>query len=238
MPWHSELPLPDVLFCGDPHGRFDHINSVAQVRRPHAIVLLGDMELSEDLDIVLEPALRHTRVYWICGNHDTDKEQSYQHLFNCSEHPNLVSINNRVDLLAIPGLETITIGGLGGVFRKKIWAPESDAPGETVEGYMRKMGRGNRWQGGLTLRHRSSIFVCQYEALKACKADILVTHEAPKPHAFGFQAINDLANSMGAKLVVHGHHHRNEDYQSLAHDIRGYGVGLGEIRDLYGNVIT
>ncbi|MBT2320799.1 hypothetical protein J7E62_00295 [Variovorax paradoxus] len=41
--------------------------------------------------------------------------------------------------------------------------------------------------------------------MPALKADILVSHEAPAAHPFGFAAVDELAISLGARLVVHGH---------------------------------
>jgi predicted phosphodiesterase len=40
------------------------------------------------------------------------------------------------------------------------------------------------------------------------RADVLVTHEAPSNHEFGFPVIDELAERMGVKMIVHGHHHR------------------------------
>ena len=51
-----------------------------------------------------------------------------------------------------------------------------------------------------------------YQRLGRLRADILVTHEAPSAHVHGFMAIDDLAIQLGAKLVVHGHHHESIDY--------------------------
>ena len=38
-------------------------------------------------------------------------------------------------------------------------------------------------------------------------ADVLITHEAPSSHRSGAAILDDLARSMGARLIVHGHHH-------------------------------
>jgi len=45
------------------------------------------------------------------------------------------------------------------------------------------------------------------ETLASQKADILVTHEAPSSHPSGSAVIDELARAMGARLIVHGHHH-------------------------------
>jgi len=54
------------------------------------------------------------------------------------------------------------------------------------------------------------------ERLAAEKADILVTHEAPSSHRSGAAVLDDLARAMGARLVVHGHHHTS--YRATAPD--------------------
>ena len=45
------------------------------------------------------------------------------------------------------------------------------------------------------------------EALASQQADILVTHEAPSSHPACSAVIDELARRMGARMIVHGHHH-------------------------------
>ena len=62
-------------------------------------------------------------------------------------------------------------------------------------------------------------------ALARHRLDVLVCHEAPTSHRMGFAAVDDLARRTGAKLVVHGHRHR--DYESVLPDgtrVRGLGM--------------
>ncbi|VEI47159.1 diadenosine tetraphosphatase [Actinobacillus equuli] len=47
------------------------------------------------------------------------------------------------------------------------------------------------------------------------QADILISHEAPRPHPQGFAVINQLARKMGVRKIFHGHHHDNFDYKSI-----------------------
>lgn len=74
------------------------------------------------------------------------------------------------------------------------------------------------WRGGVPLRHRTSIFPSDIEALEQQKADILICHEAPKPHPSGFAVINTLAQKMQVKHIFHGHHHENFDYDTLSEE--------------------
>jgi len=54
----------------------------------------------------------------------------------------------------------------------------------------------------------------------------LVTHEAPSSHPAGNAALDELARAMGARLIVHGHHHVN--YRAVAPEgLRALGVAAG-----------
>jgi calcineurin-like phosphoesterase family protein len=55
----------------------------------------------------------------------------------------------------------------------------------------------------------TSIWPEDYENLASQQADILVTHEAPSSHPSGNIVLDQLARCMGAKLIIHGHHHVN-----------------------------
>ena len=72
------------------------------------------------------------------------------------------------------------------------------------------------------------------------EADILVSHEAPKPHPNGWLALNALARSLRVRQVFHGHHHDNLDYaphwNRLGFEV--HGVGLRGISDRKGKVIV
>jgi len=98
--------------------------------------------------------------------------------------------------------------------------------------------RKKRWRGGLSLRHRVSIWWEDYERLSRQRADILVTHEAPVSYPrYGYREIDDLARRMKVKLIVHGHHHT--DYQAQTSDGIGViGVGLAGVTDDQGVIIS
>lgn len=73
------------------------------------------------------------------------------------------------------------------------------------------------------------------------QADILVTHEAPSYHSnfglkdTGFQVIDELAQFLGARYVVHGHHHDNQDSSAYwtAQKFESHGVGLRGVSELW-----
>lgn len=61
-------------------------------------------------------------------------------------------------------------------------------------------------------KHRSPIFPADYFRLMSQRADILETLEAPSSHPHGFEAIDELARSLGVTKAFHGHHHDRLDY--------------------------
>ena len=189
------------FFCGDPHGQFEHIFERVRHTRPTAVILLGDLNLPQPFETVFAAILGLTDVWFIHGNHDTDNERCYDHLF----HSVLSDRNLHGKVKDIGGLR---IAGLGGVFRGQIWYPPENPRYRTKADFIARCGKGNRWRGGLPLKHRSSIFPDDLELFKDQKADILVCHEAPAAHPHGFAAIDDLADSLGVKHIIHGHHHQ------------------------------
>ena len=73
--------MADIWFAGDNHSRFRHIIDAVKRHRPFAIVLLGDIQARQPIQIELAEVLSLTQVYWIHGNHDTDTEREYDNLF-------------------------------------------------------------------------------------------------------------------------------------------------------------
>lgn len=217
-----------IWFCGDPHQAFEHIILAVLEHRPQAIVLLGDMDSEQPLDIELEAIEGETEMYYIPGNHDTDTATAYDNMIGSS----LINLHGRV--LDIAGLR---VAGLGGVFRSRVWDPR-DNPVWDVKGtpgaYVATMGKGNRWRDGLPLRHRSTIFPSEMHALGQQRADILVTHEAPHHHEMGFEALTDLASAMQVRRAYHGHHHHDITYPGGI----WHGVGLRGITSSTGDIIV
>jgi len=221
-----------ILFCGDPHGRFEHIIDAVHEHRPAAIVLLGDLQAPKPLEQVLAPILDKTEVWFIHGNHDTDSDADYDNLFGSA----LADRNLHGRIAEIDGLR---VAGLGGVFRGQVWGPPAIWNAETPDDYLARCGEGNKWRGGLPRRHRSSIFPVDYFALGGKTADVLVTHEAPSVHRHGFDAIDELARSLKVAKTFHGHHHDCLDYRRAWKRVgfEAWGVGHCGITDLAGNVL-
>lgn len=216
--------MSHIAFYGDPHGDFEPLLEAVSTRSDiSAVVILGDCDLPRPLKEELQPVFsRGVSVFWIPGNHDTDNNLWYARLFNSAPDGNLHGRTTIVD--------SIRIGGLGGVFRGKIWDPElpsAEARWKSPADLVTHTPLQSRWEGGLPLRHRSTIFPVDYDALKTQALDILVTHEAPTTHEHGFAALDQLAESTGARLLVHGHHHHSYEAQ-LACGTRVRGLAIAE----------
>ena len=72
---------PKILFFGDPHGDFEPVFEAVERIQPEAIVLLGDLQARQPLHLELAPILDKTAVWFIHGNHDTDSDEDFDHLF-------------------------------------------------------------------------------------------------------------------------------------------------------------
>ena len=226
----ADKPLPKIFFCGDPHGRFDHINWAVKTHRPDAIVILGDLQPGEDISVVLQTALALTQVWWIPGNHDTDTEEFYDRLW----HGPIADHNLHGKVANVAGLR---IAGLGGVFRGQIWMPDDEPNYRSASSFVRRSPTMNLWRGGLPRRHRASIFPSVYEWLCKQHADVLVTHEAAGCHKKGFEAIDHLAKRMHVNWVFHGHQHEDRTYGPYK-GLKVRAVGYRGIVDLQGNTIV
>ncbi|MDD4929009.1 MAG: metallophosphoesterase [Gallionella sp.] len=239
-----------ILFFGDVHGRLAHVERAVAQLNPDAIILLGDIEAKSPLEEVLATVLGKTEIWFIHGNHDTDRLELIDNLTGHGNlHGKVVEING------------VRIAGLGGVFRQEVWWPETAEPGyDSYADYRHHLEREHivhaqrlakspagdlqlqvdeQSMAGRLLKHRSSIFSQEYYALAMQEADILVTHEAPSCHPYGFKAIDELARSMRVGSVFHGHHHDNLDYRHTQDELgfKAYGVGLRGITDLNGVVV-
>ncbi|WP_246025052.1 hypothetical protein [Paraburkholderia dinghuensis] len=134
----------------------------------------------------------------------------------------------------------VRIAGLGGIVRGQVWRPPEPPRVHAQAEFIAQCGRGKRWRGGMPRTHRSAIFPADYEALLGQRADVLVTHEAPACHPYGFAAITELAQQLGAKTAFHDHHHDRLDYSEAngRNRFKAVGVGLRGITDQGGNVIV
>lgn len=231
--------FPMIYFAGDLHGKFGRLIDAVVRGRPDAVILLGDLELTLPLHIALAKIRTITDLWFLPGNHDTDSRAAWSNLVDSE----LADKNLHGRVVEIAGVK---VAGLGGVFRGEIWRPPVPASFSSFREFERKKLRPARGaddsdqvQDGKRLKHQSTIFPETLFALMKKWAEILVTHEAPSCHPHGFQVIDDLAKALGAKQMVHGHHHDALDYTawSQQHGIQAFGVGLRGITDQHGTVI-
>lgn len=217
----SESKITDsVAFFGDPHGNFRPVREMLRKYHPAHSIFLGDFDLERPLDIELADLTSvGSSVYFIHGNHDADRESWHDFVFESR----LANSNLAGRVVELDG---VRVAGLGGVFHADVWHPQN-AGGlpkfSTRSEYISAHSR-STWRGGLPLRHRSTIFPEDFNSLAALEADILITHEAPSTHRYGHTAIDDLAEVLGVKTIVHGHLH--QDYRAtLANGIDVIGLG-------------
>lgn len=212
-----------ITFYGDPHGNFEPLIREWENRRPSHVVLLGDMDLERPLREELKPIFDDgTDVWWILGNHDGDRETWYRNLVESHPEGNL---GGRVCEMG-----GIRVAGLGGVYRGAIWHPNDGKPARfaTREAYLATLPKNHKWKGGLPIRHRATTFPEDHRALEMQRTDILVSHEAPSTiERGGVAEIDNLARSMGARLVIHGHHHHSYEAE-LDTGVRVKGLAIAE----------
>ena len=165
------------------------------------------------------------RVAFIYGNHDADTYQHWQMLHDCGDavplHGKVVDLNG------------IKVAGLGGNFLGRIWRPPDEPKFRNKD---KAMNRGSfQWRDGQRPNPslNAAIYPDDFDALRRQRADILVTHEAPGCHPYGFEALDELARSMRVVRSFHGHQHddRSDEYFATreAHGYDAYGVGLRSI---------
>ena len=224
--------MPPILFAGDPHRNFSPIIRGCLDHAPGTLIIVGDCDCPAPLPTVLAPLLAvGWDVRWILGNHDTDTEQTFDHLVTA--HPG-------GDLgLRVTEIAGLRIAGLPGVFKPRVWYPRADGPSDRIEpprfatraAFQSALRPDETWRGGLPLWHRDTIFPEDFECLAGQRFDIPVSHEAPSSHPHGFAVIDELAAVAGASLIVHGHHHQSYD-ATMPNGVRVRGLALSEVYPL------
>lgn len=191
-----------LLFYGDPHTHFEKLLRAykASENLVSSVFLAGDQCPESPLEELLESIICPVR--FILGNHDADREhwlENHFGMWNCHLHCCTHTVNG------------LAVAGLSGVFREKIWHPAGqDSPRyntrQELKNYQ-KMRKKEGFHGWLPRKHWASIFPENFNVLSGLETDILFTHEAPSVHKYGFSEIDELAELMGAQLIIHGHHH-------------------------------
>jgi predicted phosphodiesterase len=225
-----------IWLLGDPHGKFEYIVRMVKANKPDAIIFLGDLECPLPLDVLLRPILDLTEVWFIHGNHDSDKGAYWHNLHGNS----LAGRNLHGRVATVAGHR---VAGLGGTFEAPVWLPgEPDTGFQNYQEFLARLSLRPQPADVMATRKQhalSHIYPDDYFCLGMEQADILVCHEAPSCHPYGYAEIDDLATTMGVKQVFHGHHHDSLDYRKSwsSMGFETYGVGFRGIMDLQGNVL-
>ncbi len=221
-------PNNKILFAGDPHGDFEPLIAAVHEYKPEAVVLLGDYDLEKPLEICLQSIIGLTQIWWIAGNHDFETPSKHRHLF----HSALADKGLHLKVTEIAGLR---VAGLGGIFLGRVWYPPQPPKWQDKQHYINSQSTHAR-HSVMSLKYKGAIWHDEFEALKALKADILVTHEAPGSHRHGFDVIGDLALAMGVKHIFHGHLHEN--YAGIVkRNIKVSGVANRTVANLEGKIL-
>ncbi|MGZ5028403.1 MAG: metallophosphoesterase family protein [Methylobacter sp.] len=221
-------PKNKILFAGDPHGDFKPLIAAVHEYKPEAVVLLGDYDLDTPLETCLQEIVGLTQIWWIAGNHDFETPCKYRNLF----HSALAENSLHLKVTEIAGLR---IAGLGGIFLGRVWYPPQKPKWRDKQHFLHNQPNNMR-HTAMSLKYKGAIWHDEFEALKALKADILVTHEAPGSHRHGFDVIGELAAAMGVKHIFHGHLHENY-IGTIKSNIKVVGVANRAVADLGGNTL-
>lgn len=219
-----------ILFAGDPHGNFKPLIAAVHKYRPVAVILLGDYDLAMPLESCLQEIVGLTEIWWIAGNHDFESPDKYNNLFSSA----LSDKDLHLKVTEIAGLRVV---GLGGIFLGRVWYPPQQPKWLSKQHYQSNQSAKIKHIDDISLKYKSAIWHDEFEALKALKADILVSHEAPGSHRHGFNVIGELAATMGVKNIFHGHLHEN--YAGfIKKNIKVVGVANSAVADLVGNTLS
>ena len=222
-------PNNRILFAGDPHGNFKPLIAAVHAHKPEAVVLLGDYDLDKPLENCLRDILDLTEIWWIPGNHDFETPSKYKNLF----HSALADRSLHLRVIEVAGLRIV---GLGGIFLGRVWYPPMQPRWKNKAHYLNTQRQNNK-HIDLSLKYKSAIWHDEFHALKALKADILVSHEAPGSHRHGFHVIGELAAAMEVKTIFHGHLHEN--YSSIIKkNIHVHGVANTAVTNLVGHTLV
>lgn len=198
-----------VGFFSDPHGNYGPLKHALRDGAPEWSFFLGDFDLDRPLEVELADLIAAgSDVHYVHGNHDADRETWHDFVFESK----LATRNLTGRVVNVGGVK---VAGLGGVFHADVWHPKdgNGAPKFATRDDFLAANQKSAWRDGLPLRHRSTIFPEDFNALVGFEADVLITHEAPSSHKYGHSEIDDLAEILGVKVIVHGHLHK--DYRAV-----------------------
>jgi len=196
-----------VMLVGDCHGAFEAVLEAGQ--DAETIIMLGDQTPARPLEEELGPLA--ARTWFLLGNHDTDQPGYLE----C--HQPMMPRHLHCRRIQAAGM---WIAGLSGVFRGSVLGPRRDE--SLAEVLWQRPGTTRKAMG---IKEASTIFPEDLARMAKMRAHVLVTHEAPESHRQGFKVIGDLARTMGARLLVHGHKHERYEAE-IEGGIKVVGLGI------------
>ncbi|CAM8621434.1 MPP_superfamily domain containing protein [Comamonadaceae bacterium] len=238
---HTQLKsaLQKIWFLGDVHGSFTHIEQalLAADIKPRWLVFLGDIDIHHmPFSQTLEPLRKSypgIKVGFIHGNHDADTYDHWDCLHGAGE---AVALHGQV-----VDLDGVKVASLGGTFLDRVWMPPKQP---IFHSKSESMNRGPfQFRDGQRPNpaYLGAIYPDDFDQLAEQRADILITHEAPGCHPFGFQKIDELARSLGVLRSFHGHTHDDltDQYKTQWGELgfEAIGVNFCSIKNGLGDVI-
>ena len=154
----SPRNLDGLVFFGDPHGQFEKLLRAGLADTTTCLFILGDFfdrEFDDNAidslrDVFNEFERKQRDFYYITGNHDAASLALHKFLYEEFADHNL---NGRIVTLGNSG---VRVAGLGGVFRGRIWFPQSANLANTIkfrspEELLQSTPRHERVEDGLPL---------------------------------------------------------------------------------------
>ncbi len=232
--------LQKIWFMGDVHGSFTHIGQalLAANIKPSWLVFLGDIDVHDmPFSQVLEPLRKSypgIKIAFIHGNHDAD---TYDHWDNLHDAAAAVALHGQV-----LNLEGVKVAGLGGTFLDRVWMPPKPPLFHSKSAAMNRGPFQFRDDQRPNPAYLGAIYPDDFDQLTGEQADILITHEAPGCHPYGFTKLDELARSLGVVRSFHGHTHDDltGQYKTQwgALGFEAIGVNYCCIKDGLGDVIA
>jgi hypothetical protein len=133
-----EHSAPKLMFFGDPHGDFEPVIAAVERFRPEAIVLLGDLQPRQPLHVELQSIRDLTQIWFIHGNHDTDSDADYDHLWGSE----LADRNLHGRVVEMAGYRVAGLGAPSPGSRPRFLRPSTCSASSTAAGRRKRSGAG------------------------------------------------------------------------------------------------
>lgn len=218
--------LQKIWFLGDVHGSFTHIAQalLAASIKPSWLVFLGDIAIEHmPFSQVLEPLRKSypgIKIAFIHGNHDAD---TYGHWNNLHDAGDAVTLHGQV-----VDLDGVKVAGVGGTFLDRVWMPPKQPLFRSKSAAMNRGAFQFRDGQRPNPSYLGAIYPDDFDQLARERADILITHEAPSCHPYGFAKVDELARSLGVLRSFHGHTHDDltHEYKSQWDSLEFEAIGV------------